>query len=132
MRKSQVLGPNNKSIEPWLMPIQVLRRFGPGDFGRQFWGFGVFCGGGREIIKNVGKFQLEDYHGNTLPKTNSEFTPETRPSQKKSIFSTTNFQVRTVSFREGIPDSGPFNGPFFGQTPNKWPLRSSSNFQMME
>ena len=36
----------------------------------------------------------------TLPETN--IAPENRPSQKETSISTTHFQVRAVSFREGI------------------------------
>ena len=38
--------------------------------------------------------------GNTLPKTN--IAPENRPSKKETSIPTIHFQVRTVSFREGI------------------------------
>ena len=37
----------------------------------------------------------------TLPETNI-FEPETKASQKETNLPTINFQVRTVSFREGI------------------------------
>ncbi len=51
-------------------------------------------------VEPSGFFSIWRKPGTTLPKTN--IAPGNRPSQKESSIPTINFQVRAVSFREGI------------------------------